>query len=207
VREALARVSALRPDLVCVTGDVVDSPATDLDLWLPELARVTAPLGVFTILGNHDRWFGADRVAAALRRGTSWHVLRDEVATVHVGGVRLHLVGLEDDRRAPAAALADLLERVPRGEPAILLAHRPSVFPDAAAGGVRLTLAGHTHGGQLAVPGLPHVNPARFFVTRWDSGTFVDGESILHVNRGLGASGQRVRVGARPEITHVTFAA
>jgi predicted MPP superfamily phosphohydrolase len=161
---------------------------------------------VFAILGNHDRHAGADRVADALSRGTTWRLLRDEVATIEADGARLHLLGLEDRPLAEATAgLPSLLARVPPGEPAILLAHRPHVFAAAAAAGVPLTLTGHTHGGQVAMPGLPQLNVARLFVTRFDAGTFARGRALLYVNRGLGTSGQRVRIAAPCEITVVTL--
>src|SRR5262249_10542558 len=64
LREEIARVNALAPDLVCVTGDIVDSRHTDLDAWLPELARLRARHGIYTILGNHDRHCGVERVLA-----------------------------------------------------------------------------------------------------------------------------------------------
>jgi predicted MPP superfamily phosphohydrolase len=208
LHEAFDRVNALDPDLICVTGDIVDSARTDLDHWLPELDRLRARHGVFAILGNHDREAGTDRVAAALRSHTRWHVLRDEVATVEIDGRRLHLVGLID-RKAPdtAAMLPGLLATVPAGEPRVLLVHQPVAFPAAAEAGVPLTLAGHTHGGQVAVPGFPALNPARFMMTRYDAGTFASGDSVLHVNRGLGTSGQRIRVAAPREITVVTLLA
>src|SRR5262249_14402885 len=102
VRDALDRVVALDPDVVCVTGDVVDSPATDLDAWIPELPRLRARRGVCATLGTPARHAGAERVAVALRRWTGWRVLRDEVATVEIAGARLHLLGLEDRREAEA---------------------------------------------------------------------------------------------------------
>jgi predicted MPP superfamily phosphohydrolase len=207
VRDALERAMALAPDLVCVTGDIVDSPAADLDVWLPELRRLRAPLGVYAILGNHDRHVGAERVAAALARHTDWRLLRDEVVAVEARGARLWLVGLEDRPETQKTdALPGLLAQVPPGAPAILLAHRPSVFPAAAAAGVRLTLAGHTHGGQVAVPGLPALNVARALGTRLDVGTFRRGDCVLHVSRGIGTSGQRIRVGVPREITVVRTA-
>ena len=208
VRAALDRVVALDPDVVCVTGDIVDSPAARLDSWIPELARLTARHGVYTILGNHDRHVGADRVAEALRRFTGWRVLRDEVAVVEVGGARLHLLGLEDRPDGKLTdALPGLVARVPAGEPAVLLAHRPTVFAEAAAMGVPLTLAGHTHGGQVAVPGVPRINVARIMGARFDAGAFGRDGARLHVSRGLGTSGQRVRVGVPCEITVMRLAA
>src|SRR2546427_3830160 len=87
----------------CVTGDLVDSPATDLDAWMPELARLTARHGVFAVLGNHDRRTGADRVAASLARWSGWRLLRDEVATIEGAGARLHLVRLQERPEGRAA--------------------------------------------------------------------------------------------------------
>jgi predicted MPP superfamily phosphohydrolase len=206
LRDALAQVAALDPDVVCITGDIIDSPATDLASWTPELRSLGARHGVFAVLGNHDRQVGADRVAAALERWSGCRLLRDQAATLTVDGVRLHLIGLEDRAGdAPPAALHTLLAQVPAGEPVVLLAHHPDLFPAAAAAGVSVMLAGHTHGGQMAVPGLPRLNPARLFVSRYDAGTHERDGTVLHVNRGLGTSGQRVRVGAPREITVVTL--
>src|SRR6185503_10735791 len=98
LRAALDRLVELDPDVVCVTGDLVDSPATDVAAWIPELVRLRARHGVFAILGNHDRHVGADRIAAAVSRWTDWRLLRDEAATVEIGGARIHLLGLEDRR-------------------------------------------------------------------------------------------------------------
>jgi predicted MPP superfamily phosphohydrolase len=206
LREALDCINALEPDVVCVTGDIVDSPATDLAAWIPELERLTARHGVFTILGNHDRHVGDARVISALARWTTWRILRDEMATIEVDGARLHLLGLDDRPwREVADALPALACRVPPGEPAVLLAHRPAVFGLAATAGIGLTLAGHTHGGQVAVPGAPRLNVARVLQTRFDAGQFVRGDALLNVSRGLGTSGQRVRIGVPCEITLVTL--
>lgn len=206
LREAIDRINALEPDAVCVTGDIVDSPVTDLATWIPELGRLRARHGVFAILGNHDRVVGDARVAAALARWTDWRLLRDEVATLEVDGARLHLVGLEDAPSSEAVAnLTTLFPQVPAGEPAVLLAHQPSLFKSAARLGVGLTLAGHTHGGQVAVPGAPRLNPARLLVTRFDAGLFTRGDALLNVSRGLGTSGQRVRIGVPREITLMTL--
>lgn len=149
---------------------------------------------------------GAGAVAAALASVQGWRVLRDEVAVVDVDGTRLHLVGLDDRPRTDAAdALPGLLATLPAGAPAIVLVHHPAAFPAIATTGVALTLAGHTHGGQLAIPGLPRLNPARLFVTRFDGGLFVENGATLHVSAGLGTSGQRVRIGVPREIVVLTL--
>ena len=204
---AFARIVALDPDLVCVTGDIVDSAKTDIEAWMPLLATLTARRGVFAILGNHDRDAGVDRVAAALAYHTDWRLLRDEACTLDVDGSHLHLLGLED-RRPPRTTdrLSSLLAPVPSDGFAVLLAHHPDAFDDAAAAAIPLTLAGHTHGGQLAVPWFPHLNVARFMVSRRSVGWFRQDGQYLHVSAGLGVSGQRVRVGMPCEITEITLA-
>jgi len=163
---------------------------------------------VFAVLGNHDRRTGADRVAAALARWSGWRLLRDQVATIEVAGSRLHLVGLEERPEGRAAdALPDLVARVPGGEPFVVLAHRPSVLPVAAAVGVPLVLAGHTHGGQLAVPGVPRLNVARLLRLGFEAGCYARDGTLLYVNRGLGTSGQRLRIGVPREISVLTLTA
>jgi len=203
---AIARIDELAPDLVCLTGDVVDSDQTEIDAWLPMLSQLRARLGVFAILGNHDRDAGLEAVAAAIRRGTGWHLLRDEAAIVDVGAAQLHVLGLED-RRPPHVTdrLASLLAQVPAGAFSVLLCHHPDGFDDAAAAAIPLTLSGHTHGGQLAVPGFPQLNVARLLITRRSVGWFRQDGQYLHVSAGLGVSGQRVRVAMPAEITEITL--
>ena len=204
-RDALDRAVAETPDLIVVTGDVVDSPETDLDIWLPELRRLRAPHGVVAILGNHDQEVGLDRVASALRATTDWTVLRDEVHCVADG---LLVVGLEF-RRSPreGETLPALTAALPDDAGVLLLAHHPNAFGAARAAGIRLTLARHTHGGQIAVPFAPRANTARLLMTPYDVGTFAEDGCLLHVNRGIGTSGQRVRIGVPREIAVITLRA
>lgn len=203
---AFAEVAALEPDVVLVTGDVVDTPYTDLDAWVPALTQLDAPGGVYAILGNHDFHAGYARVAESIGRWTDWRLLRDEVAAIEREDGRLWLLGLED-RLPPHVedGLPSLLAQVPEGEPAILLSHRPDVFPAATDAKVPLTLCGHTHGGQLAVPGVPRLNVARFLMTPFDGGWFRSGSSLMHVSRGLGTSGQRIRIGAPRDISLIVL--
>ena len=202
LREILARAHSLLPDLVCVTGDLVDSPNTDLASWVPELRAVTARDGVLTILGNHDRHAGSDRVAAALRQMTDWRVLRNEATSIARGTAQLHIVGIEDAPHDDAVAAAQHLARaLPSGAAAIALIHHPWVFDAVAPLGIPLTLAGHSHGGQLAVPLAPQINMARVLGIRRSVDSFYERGCRLIVSRGIGTSGQRVRIGAPRELT------
>jgi hypothetical protein len=114
-------------------------------------------------------------------------------------GLEYRPPGFEGDGLEAAAA------GLPPDAPVVVLAHIPNAFREAARLRLPLVLAGHTHGGQFAVPGVPSWNVARLLMTKWDAGTFASGPSLLHVNRGLGTSAQRIRIGAPREITVVTL--
>lgn len=201
------RINALEPDIVCITGDIVDSRLRDLSPALPVLARIRARHAVIAILGNHDFNIGADAIAARIEHGTSFTLLRDERHTVVRSGGRLHILGIEDrggavDRSADEEErLRTLLVGVPTGEPIILLAHRPNIFESAATAGVGLTLSGHTHGGQIAL-GLGRGRVIGFgsLMSRFTRGLFERGGSYLYVTHGLGVVGQPVRLGSLREI-------
>lgn len=204
----VARINALDADLVCVTGDMIDSPRADMDLFLPIFAGLRARHGVYAILGNHDHTSGAERVAAALRRHTAITLLRDAHLPVPVRGAELHLIGLDDRGLDWARGLThdpkldELAARVPAGAPAVLLNHRPDLFAHAAALGIPLTLSGHTHGGQIAMPWPTgrYMNPSRF-ITRFDRGLYEQDGCFLYTNCGLGVTAQRVRICTPREIS------
>ena len=204
----VSRINETTPDLVCITGDIADSVESDLEDAMPVLAQIKARYGVVAILGNHDHYCGANRVVAALQRYTPFRVLRDQTTTFAIGESRLHVIGLDDRgvdwarglRETPI--LTALAQELPAGEPVLLLSHRPDIFAQAAGMGVILTLSGHTHGGQIAIPwpGRRPINPSRV-ITPFDRGLFEEKGSYLYVNCGLGVTGQRVRIGTPREIS------
>jgi predicted MPP superfamily phosphohydrolase len=205
--EFVARVNALDPDLICITGDIADSPAADYGAFFPVLGRLRARHGVIAILGNHDHYAGAERVVAELRRWTDFRILRDEAITLSLDDGAIHVIGLDDRGRDWArgvfscAKLGELIDAAPADVPILLLSHRPDIFLQAARAGVALTLSGHTHGGQLALPwfGGRRRNLAEF-ITRFDRGLFERDSSYLYVSSGLGVTGQRIRLFTPREI-------
>jgi predicted MPP superfamily phosphohydrolase len=205
----VARVNALGADVVVITGDITDG-LTHAPETFPELAKLRAPLGVFAILGNHDFYTGPDEVTAALGHYTSFRVLRDEATYVERDGARLYVIGLDDRGMDWARGvlhcdeLDELHAALPPAAPTLLLTHRPDIFGHAVRLGIALVLAGHTHGGQLAVP-LRRGQAATLahFMTRFPRGTYREGASVLHVNLGLGVTGQPVRIASPREITVV----
>jgi hypothetical protein len=205
--EHVRRVNALEPDLVCITGDLVDRAETCAAAF-PTLAGLRARHGVFVVLGNHDVGAGAERVTAALRRLTVFTVLRNQRASVRVGDATLPVLGVDDLGRDWARgvsahpALGPLAAALAPGEPWLLLSHRPDCFVQAARLGVSLMLSGHTHGGQLALPAWPGRRARNLaeFISPFDRGAYVDGDSTLYVNRGLGFTGQKIRLFTPREI-------
>jgi len=197
----LARTIARRgPDLVLMAGDLVDPAGVGGEPVAPEpVARALAAAGAprVAVIGNHDRDFDGPRVAAALR-DAGFAVLEDEPEPLTLRGRRAWVAGLADattERPDPAAALAG----VPDGEPLLVLTHNPDAFalvPARAA----LTMAGHTHGGQVAVPRLrARVIPSRFG-ERYARGHIVEGGRHLVVTSGVGTSRWPIRLLASPEV-------
>jgi predicted MPP superfamily phosphohydrolase len=209
LRELIARVNALEPDLIVITGDVFDFDPSFIEEGCRELASLDAPHGVFCVLGNHDVYTGADAVARALEAMTKIRVLRDAWAKIEVAGSELAIVGVEDpgrgwsERDSTHEALAKLAAELPRDMARILLVHRPSYFAEASRLGYPISLAGHTHGGQIALPRpAQHHNVSRL-ISRWTRGLFRDDATgaLLYVNRGLGVAGPPVRLNCTREIS------
>jgi predicted MPP superfamily phosphohydrolase len=207
--EVVARTNAERPDLVVILGDLVIHEVL-LGRFVPpettaaHLAGLHAPHGVVAVLGNHDWWLDGPRVRGDLERA-GIRVLENEATPIDDGARRFWVAGLADLWTRPAS-IPRALARVPADEPVLLLTHNPDVFPDVPPR-VALTLAGHTHGGQVALPilGRPVV-PSRYG-QRYAYGLVVEGGRALFVSPGIGTSLLPVRFRVPPEISMVTLAA
>lgn len=203
LREIVARTNAAEPDLVLLGGDYVVGWVLGGRLVPPEemtatLASLEAPLGVYAVMGNHDLWFDAERVRRALSEARI-RVLEDEAVALPTETGELWLMGLRD-HRAGRPDVSGALEKVPDGVPVLALTHNPDLFPEIPSR-VRLTLAGHTHGGQVRLPllGTPIV-PSRYG-SRFVRGLVVEGDRHLFVTPGLGTTILPVRFRVPPEIS------
>jgi len=209
----IERVNALAPDLVALTGDLFDADPAAVEPGARALGALRARLGVFAVLGNHDVKLGAEQVAAALRAGAPEMTLLRDAWSALPDGEPLLVAGVDDPGRdwtglrgRPLPAIDRLAAALPAGATALLLVHRPDAFPQAARLGFRLVLAGHFHGGQVAVPAAGgRWNAARLF-SPYHRGLYRAGEAQLYVSRGLGFAGPRVRIGARREIALLELA-
>lgn len=204
----VARIAAIvdeaatfNPDLVLYGGDFVNMQMFGGGRLPPRtiaaiLARIDAPLGRFAVLGNHDYIYGADDVEAALTsHGIA--VLNDAQRTLRHEGRDIELLGLPDARRLRPEGLA-LLTRLSGEHLAIVLAHDPFWFAHVPPG-PHLTLAGHTHGGQVRLPVIGPLRNASSAPMRWSHGHVAEGGRHLYVSAGLGTSGIPLRVGVPPE--------
>ncbi|MEA2290066.1 MAG: uncharacterized protein QOD55_2063, partial [Solirubrobacteraceae bacterium] len=185
------------PDLVVLLGDFVDPNVRGGSPVAPEavaarLGALQAPLGIYAVLGNHDWLDDGERVAAALR-AAGITVLENEA--VSAGPV--WIVGLADatERRPDVAGT---LNAVPGDAPVIVLSHDPDLFPQIPDR-VALTLSGHTHGGQVAMPLLRRPRIPSRFGERYARGHVVEHGRHLYVTSGFGTSGWPVRLLAPPE--------
>lgn len=202
-QEVVQIANDLTPDLVLLTGDLIDNPAC-LD-WIPDtLGRLRGRLGCYFILGNHDLEVGSQMVRATC----------DEAGLIDLGGrwVELQtgngnivLAGNELPWLTPAADLEQAPPPANQGGPLrIALTHSPDQMPWAQRHDVDLLLAGHLHGGQIRIPFLgPLVSPSWHGV-RYASGVFHSPPTLMHVSRGV--SGEvPLRLNCRPEITKLTL--
>jgi hypothetical protein len=209
----IERTNALDPDLIVVTGDIFDFDPSFVEDGVARLAGLRARYGVYVILGNHDVYTGREHVAEAFGRlAPGLRLLRNELVKLPVAAP-LYLAGVEDPGQNWSARGIELegLEQVaaarPADGPTLLLVHRPEAFAQAVRLGFPLVLAGHTHGGQLALPTPGGRFNLASFVTPFTRGVFREGGTTMYVNRGLGVGGPALRINCPREIATIELAA
>ncbi|NVJ14489.1 metallophosphoesterase [Myxococcus sp. AM010] len=204
--ELVRRCNALRPDLVCITGDLVDGHVASLAPAVSALSELKSRHGTYFVTGNHEYYWSDAAWAEALER-MEVQVLRNRHVRIGDTAASFDLVGVDDWSAGKmgfsqgydlAAATAGRdSERA-----SVLLAHQPSNWKVAAQEGMGLQLSGHTHGGQFFPFTL-----AVSAIWEHDAGLFSEGDRNLYVSRGTGFWGPPLRVGAPPEIVRVTLLA
>jgi predicted MPP superfamily phosphohydrolase len=208
IRKYVEIANALKPDLMVLTGDFVTFDPSPQQAVVEALSGLRAPYGVFGCLGNHDMWAGVEDSITELFRQTGVRILRGAAVPIRASGEWFQLIGVDFQsprRFGPSPAVAHLLRNVEDlivpGRANILLSHNPDTFPRAAELGIDLSMAGHTHGGQVALEFIsPELAPSRL-VTPYVAGWFRKPGGQLYVNRGIGTIGVPIRIGAPPEIT------
>ncbi|MNO41076.1 putative metallophosphoesterase [compost metagenome] len=197
------RIAKAEPDLICFTGDIVDSNPEDLVDAIPVLAALSAPLGKYAVLGNHD--YKNTKRIIELFTSAGFRVLRNESYLLKRGGSVMAVTGLDDllhGEPDPVKALSG----VPAGTFAVLMMHEPDYADIAQAHSFHLQLSGHSHGGQIRLPfvGAPFTP---YGSQKYIKGLYyTDTKSMpVYVNRGFGETVMPFRFLCRPELTVLTL--
>jgi predicted MPP superfamily phosphohydrolase len=198
--------NALAPDLIVLTGDFVpdaDSPRY-VQSCAAQMARLKALLGVHGVLGNQDDWGDGKLVVGAMAEA-GVPIMRNSARAIEHNGARIWLAGADDACKG-WYDLDRSLKGVPAGELAIMLVHEPDMAVWAAQRAVDLQLSGHSHGGQVRLPGVgPLILP--MLGVKYPMGLYRVGGMPLYVTRGIGMIAPAVRFNCPPEVTHITLRA
>ncbi|MFZ6028440.1 MAG: metallophosphoesterase [Chloroflexota bacterium] len=219
-REMLAQVAELEPDLLLLTGDYLnldylDDPQArqDARAVLAELASLPVPYGIYAVNGTVD----TPQIMAELFDGLDIHVLDDAVATVKLcqpgecpAAAAISIIGISDrhNQAAAATALDTLAAGMPTDSTRVLLYHTPDLIETAAQNGIALYLAGHTHGGQVRLPGYGALVTFSAYGKQYEMGRYQVSDTTLYVSRGLGMEGfgmPRARFLCPPEIVLIAL--
>ncbi len=203
IRRIVEEANRLQPDVVVITGDLVDESVAHMEELTGLLSRLQSRFGVLAVTGNHEYYAGINRAVGIMQKAKV-QVLRNEMRELP-GGIQI--LGIDDPTGSRRMGEADpdferLLSRLDPEKPSILLFHQPTHFEKTAKFKVGLQLSGHTHGGQL----FPIRFISRIFYPR-TPGLHRIGDSFLFVSRGAGTWGPPMRLGAPPEIVHIRLTA
>ena len=207
IKRAVRITNSLKPELIALTGDYVSgSKARNSEAIFelaPVLSRLNAKHGVFSVLGNHDCLTNRSVVLAGLKECGLPVLINDGVALSR-GQQTLYLAGLDDGRRGHPD-LSKALEKRPGEVPTILLVHEPD-FADtySSDGTISLQLSGHSHGGQIRLPGIGALALPRYG-RKYDQGLYRVQDMWTYTTRGIGVIGLPIRINCRPEITEITL--
>ncbi len=222
VQKGLDLVNAQNSDVILFTGDLVNNKASEMDKWITAFAGLKAPMGKFSVLGNHDygdymKWETPRAKAANLARLKKVHteigfrLLLDEAITLEKGGQHIVLLGVENWGKGGFHKYGDLAKAtagVPNDDFKILMSHDPSHWEAVTLDHpqhIHLTLSGHTHGMQFGIDffGLKW-SPIQYVYKQW-VGLYKQEGRFLYVNRGFGFLGLKGRIGMWPEVAVITL--
>jgi len=202
LRRIVERVNALKPDLICITGDTLDGDICRDEGYCRILKDLQARHGVVAVTGNHEFYAGIGKFLELARR-SQWRVLRNQSWVIDG---RLALIGLEEDSaerfKLPGPDLRAALRSVPAGIPKVLLYHRPARFAEGVEQGIDLQLSGHTHAGQI-----PPMDLLVWLIYKYPAGLYRLGGSHIYTSPGTGTWGPPMRFLSRSEIVKLVLAA
>ncbi len=206
--DLVPQINALQPDILALTGDfVLGTRIANAAAVGPVLSQLVAREGIFAVLGNHDYWLAQPTaMRKALADAGNVHLLRNAHIPLDRNGDTLYIAGLDDawNRRQD---IAKALDGIPDGSAVVLLAHEPDTADvNSKHKQIGLQLSGHTHGGQVRLPGVGALK-LPYLGKKYDMGLYHINGMALYVTRGVGMIKPYVRFNCRPEITHITLRA
>jgi predicted MPP superfamily phosphohydrolase len=224
VERSVEMILEQKPDIIFFTGDLVNSTAAEMEPFVEMFSRLTAPLGVYSILGNHDygdyhHWNSMEEKKANfeelknMHKKLGWTLLLNQHVNIPYKSTSFNVIGVENYSASPRFQKYGDLKKATEGMHVdtlnVLLSHDPSHWNDQVTpqySHIDLTLSGHTHGFQFGVeiPGYWKWSPVQYVYPQW-AGLYEKASQFLYVNRGLGYLGYPGRVGILPEITLLTL--
>lgn len=192
LERTLDRLATLEPDLILFGGDLTTASVSDIEPHSAALRALSAPFGVYAVPGNHEHFTDDPDGVAEILEDAGIISLRNRSTWLERGDARILLAGVDDVMLGERNLYAALSSGAGETTTSLLLSHNPDIFFDAVERGVSLVLSGHTHGGQIRMPGLPVL--ARASRYHLNEGRYVLDESELVVSRALGATGLPFRV-------------
>ena len=203
-----AALMSLGTDLIVVPGDFVNSQTEEVYPFAESFSALSAPCGVYGVLGNHDFYAPDPERVAREVDACGVRLLRNDSVIIRKNGARLALMGIDDVGRSDRATshMQSAARGVPDALPRVLLCHRPYFLEEAAAAGMDLVLSGHTHGGQIV---FGHIGPLALtpaaIASPYVWGKYSRGRTQMYVSRGIGTVGLPMRVNCPPEVTRITL--
>jgi len=210
LEEAIKVINSLKADIIAITGDYVNFDPEELLPFLPTLRKVSASIGVFGSLGNHDHYMTELKHSqlCEMIRSTGIDLLVNQAKVLTINNADLIIAGTDNTGfNQKFGDLNRTYDGIPKELPSILMAHDPTYWKMEIldSGLADITLSGHTHGGQIGIELLGEAySPAQFVYEQW-SGLYQEHDKYLYVNRGLGTVGPPIRIGIQPEITVITL--
>ncbi len=203
LKKIISTINQEHPDIIILGGDYVNghkqSSSMPINAIAKNFATFEAPFGIYAVLGNHDNWYGKNDIITALQKHNI-RVLDNQNHQLKINNTPLTIIGISD----LTTDKPDFIKAFQNASaPAILITHSPDTFPESPK--TALTLAAHTHGGQIRLPfiGAPIVNSA--YGQRYNNGLISENDKTMIVTKGLGTSLFPIRFNCRPEIVVITF--
>lgn len=205
-RDLLRLLSDTKPDLIVITGDLVDSRHTDEDSAVAFAKEVSSVAPCYYVTGNHEAWLSHYSTLETRLTEAGITVLRNSALSLDRDGQSIVLAGVDDPAFFGEVRFLQKLEDLSPENFCILLSHRPEYFDYYCQAGFDLVLSGHAHGGQFRIPFLGGlVAPGQGFFPEYDGGIYTSGTTTMAVSRGLGNSILPIRLNNPPEILLITL--